>query len=196
MVAGYHLIWTIYGAWLPNDPRGSSSMEIRSAVLEELGQVHLGRKKIQPSAATIRRFYREAAPLLKHEVIRFSHEDIACVAAAFTQTITARGYTCYGCAIMPDHVHVLIRKHKDRAEQMIGYFQDDSWLRLHGTKRWPSGHPIWGGPGWKVFLDTREDVERTVRYIRDNPIKAGAAEQAWEFVRPYDGWLPGIGARK
>ena len=27
-----------------------------------------------------------------------------------------RNYTCYGCAIMPDHVHLLIRKHRDQAE--------------------------------------------------------------------------------
>jgi hypothetical protein len=25
MIAGYHLIWTAYGWWLPNDPRGSTS---------------------------------------------------------------------------------------------------------------------------------------------------------------------------
>ena len=29
-VAGFHLIWTAYGWWLPNDPRGSSSHEIPS----------------------------------------------------------------------------------------------------------------------------------------------------------------------
>ena len=29
MVAGYHLIWTVYGYWLPNDPRGSTSTEVR-----------------------------------------------------------------------------------------------------------------------------------------------------------------------
>ena len=29
MVIGYHLIWTAYGWWLPNDPRGSTSHRIR-----------------------------------------------------------------------------------------------------------------------------------------------------------------------
>ena len=165
MVAANHLIWTIYGVWLPNDPRGSSSTEIRSAVLEELGQIHHGRKKIQPSSSVIRKFYREATPLLKHEVLRFSGADIVCVAEAIGQTIAVRGYTCYGCAIMPDHVHLLIRKHKDRAEDMICYSQDDSWSRLQETKRWPSGHPVWGGPGWKVFLDTpRTWSERSVTF--------------------------------
>ena len=52
-------------------------------------------------------------------------------------------------------------------------------------------HPIWGGPGWKVFLDCRDDMERTVRYIEQNPVKIGQMGQRWSFVSEYDGWLPG-----
>ena len=196
MVAAHHLIWTIYGAWLPNDPRGSSSTEIRADILKELGEIHYGRKKIQPNSAVIRRFYQKAEPKLKHEVLPLSEEDLVIVAESFAHTIKARNYTCYGCAIMPDHVHLCIRKHRDKAEEMIAFFQDDSWQRIHEAKRWPNGHPIWGGPGWKVFLDSREDIERTIRYIRRNPIKAGLAEQVFEFVQDYDGWLPGIGTAK
>jgi hypothetical protein len=57
MVVGYHLIWTAYGWWLPNDPRGSSSHEIRCADIVGLGELHHGRKKVQPAAGEIRRFY-------------------------------------------------------------------------------------------------------------------------------------------
>jgi hypothetical protein len=49
---------------------------------------------------------------------------------------------------------------------------------------------VWGGPGWKVFLNTRADMERIVRYVRDNPVKAGRPAQAWGFVKEYDGWMP------
>ena len=52
-------------------------------------------------------------------------------------------------------------------------------------------HPVWGGPGWKVFLETREDLVRTVDYIDMNPRKAGLPSQVWPFVKKYDGWLPG-----
>ena len=48
MVAGYHLIWTVYGYWLPNDPRGSTSSEVRIASIKALGPLHYGRKKQQP----------------------------------------------------------------------------------------------------------------------------------------------------
>ncbi len=196
MVAAYHLIWTVYGAWLPNDPRGSSSIEIRSDILKDLGEIHYGRKKIQPSGAVLRRFMQQAKPRLKHEVLPFFDDEITMVAESFAATIKTRRYTCYGCAIMPDHVHLLIRKHRDKAEEMIGFLQDDSWQRLQEAKMRPGDHPVWGGPGWKVYLDTRADMQRTVRYILGNPIKAGLPAQRWDYVTEYDGWLPGIGARR
>ncbi|MSQ96573.1 MAG: hypothetical protein EXR98_18765 [Gemmataceae bacterium] len=196
MIAGYHLIWTIYGAWLPNDPRGSSSIEIRSDILRDLGEIHYGRKKVQPNGAVLRRFMQQAKPRLKHDVLQFYDDEIRMVAESFAATIKARRYTCYGCAIMPDHVHLLIRKHRDKAEEMIGFLQDDSWQRLQAIKTRPGDHPVWGGPGWKVYLDACADMERTVRYILNNRIKAGMPAQRWDFVTEYDGWLPGVGARK
>jgi REP element-mobilizing transposase RayT len=196
VVAAYHLIWTIYGVWLPNDPRGSHSTEVRADWLQDLGEIHLGRKKIQPSGAVLRKFFTEAKPKLKHDVLPFNESELALIAATFANVIQSRRYICYGCAIMPDHVHLLIRKHRDQAEEMVGYFQDDSWKGLMDAQLRPSDHPIWVGPGWKVFLNSRADIERTVRYIELNPLKANLPAQAYDFVQPYDGWLPGIGSPK
>ena len=100
MVAGYHLIWTAYGYWLPNDPRGSSSHEIRVEKLAPLGLLHSGRKPIQPSSATIRAFYTEAEDLLEHRRYFFTDDEIALIANSFAQTIVDRVYTCYACAII------------------------------------------------------------------------------------------------
>ena len=196
MVAGYHLIWTVYGAWLPNDPRGSTSSEIRAPHLEELGELHHGRKKIQPCSAIIRKFYVDAKKKLKHDLLSFNDEEVQILAAVFEQVIQQERYTCYGCALMPDHVHILIRKHRDRAEDMIAKLQETSWERIMETKRRPSDHPVWGGPGWKVYLETAADIERTIRYIRANPLKARLPAQTWAFVKEYDGWLPGVGTRR
>ena len=149
-----------------------------------------------PASNVIRKFYEKAKPKLKHEIRPFDDDEIANVADAFAATIKARSYTCYGCAIMPDHANLLIRKHRDKAEDMIGVLQDESWLYITESKKWPSGHPIWGGPGWKVFLDSREDIERTIRYILNNPLKANRPAQIFEFVQENVGWLPGVGARK
>jgi REP element-mobilizing transposase RayT len=190
MIAGYHLIWTAYGFWLPNDPRGSSSHEIRVEKLRPLGDLHYGRRFIQPRAAELRSFYDEADDLLEHRRLTFTDDEILLIGATFGQTIQERGYTCYACAILPDHVHLLIRRHRDKAEEMIAWFQGDSNRALTEAGKRSVIHPVWGGPGWKVFLNTRHDMERSVTYVRENPRKAGRCEQLWDFVKEYDGWLP------
>ncbi len=190
MVAAYHLIWTNYGYWLPNDPRGSTSREIRSAKISSLGELHYGRKRIQPARNVIREFHREAKAVLKHPFRCFNSEEIETIAHSFAAAVQRHTYTCYACAIMPDHVHVIIRKHRDKAEQMIKHLQDASRKALHEIF-FQEDHPVWGGPGWKVFLETREDIQRTVHYVEQNPVEIERHAQSWPFVKAYDGWLPG-----
>ncbi len=195
MVIGYHLIWTAYGWWLPNDPRRSSSHEIRCAEIAGLGELHTGRRKIQPAAGDIRKFYEAARQVLKHELRKFAPDEIALLGKEFAEVIRQKTYTCYACAIMPDHVHLLIRKHRDKAELMIANFQDASRKAIIDGGHRPADHPVWGGPGWKVYLETRADIYRVVEYIEDNPTRARRRRQTWEFVTPYEGWLPGLAPR-
>jgi REP element-mobilizing transposase RayT len=91
---------------------------------------------------------------------------------------------------MPDHVHVMIRKHRDKSEMMIERLQSASREAMIAAGARNPEHPVWGGPGWKVYLNTLADMERTVAYIRNNPIKSGLPEQHWGFVTPYMGWMP------
>ena len=56
LVIAHHLVWTAYGRWLPNDPRGSGSPTVHTDVLAELGEVHRGRKKVQPPGRELRQF--------------------------------------------------------------------------------------------------------------------------------------------
>lgn len=189
-VAAYHLIWTVYGYWLPNDPRGSMSKTIRNDVIAELGEIHYGRKRHQPTGRVVGQFQHAASDLLKHELLTFTDQEIGLIGEAFAQVVRRRCYTCYACAIMPDHVHMLVRKHRDKAEEMIDHFQEASALAM---RRWPrhgENHPVWGGPGWKVFLFTQGDITRTNRYVELNPEKARRPAQEWVFVVEYDGWLP------
>src|SRR5262245_32906239 len=188
VVVGYHLIWTAYGWWLPNDPRGSNSHEIRVERIAELGELHEGRKPIQPLPAELRAFYDKARAVLRHELLTFTDADVAILAESFAAVIREAGYTCYACAIMPDQADALMRRHRDRSETMMERLQETSRGALIAAGRRPAEHPVWGGPGWKVFLNTRADMERIVRYIRDNPVKIGRPVQEWPFVTPYNGW--------
>ncbi len=188
IVIAYHLIWTIYGWWLPNDPRGSGSHLIRNDTLADLGALHQGRKRVQPAGVVIREFYADAAERLSCPLLTLNPAAIDLVAATFAQVIAAERYTCYACAIMPDHVHILIRKHKHQAEDMIANLRLATRIRLHNEGMIPMEHPVWGGPGWKVFLDHPDEIRRTIGYVDDNPKKSHLPAQLWPFVIPYDGW--------
>lgn len=189
MVIAHHVIWTVYGAWLPNDPRGSGSSAIRSPVLAELGELHKGRKAVQPNGKTIRDFYREATPLLKHPVLMLDGGQREEVGGAFQQVIQERGYTCYACAVMPDHVHILIRKHRYDALEIAEHLMAASRTRLIERGHREAAHPVWiAGHGWNVYQFDPDDMRRTIRYIEDNPKKGRLPDQRWPFVKPYDNW--------
>jgi REP element-mobilizing transposase RayT len=189
LVIAYHLIWTAYGCWLPNDPRGSGSRTIRSEILAELGELHFGRKRVQPAGKVVLQFNEQAADLLKHPLLTFDNPERRLIAEAFSQVMERERYTCYACAIMPDHVHAVVRKHKDTAEEMVDKLMEASRTKLIEAGRRAVTHPTWlAGHGWKVFLDHPDEVRRTIRYVQQNPIKIGLPAQSWSFVKVYDGW--------
>jgi REP element-mobilizing transposase RayT len=188
LVIAHHIMWTLYGWWLPNDPRGSTSRTIRNDLLSELGELHFGRKKIQPAGRHIREFYEQAAAVLKHPLLSFSPSEFTAVADAIGLAIAEHNYTCYACAIMPDHVHLLIRKHRDLAEEMIENIQSLSRERLREGGLRGIDHRTWTRGGWKVFLDHPDDVQRTIRYISNNPVKMRLPPQRWSLIQPYDNW--------
>jgi REP-associated tyrosine transposase len=188
IVIAYHLIWTAYGWWLPNDIRGSGSTAIRNDVLKQLGELHFGRKRSQPAGWQVRDFYQQAAELLKYPLLTFQADQVNAIASAFQGVIQQMKYTCYACAIMPDHIHLLIRKHKHLAEEMMANFQAAGRATIAGTGQWEQKHPVFTLGGWKVYLDHPEEVWRTIPYIEENPDKIGLARQQWGFVTPYNNW--------
>ncbi len=189
MIIAHHLIWTAYGWWLPNDPRGSYSRTVATDVIAELGELHYGRKRVQPPGYVIREFYQQAAKVLKHPLLKLDEPARAVIADAFATVIRRERYTCYACAIMPDHVHILIRVHKHDAKVMVERLQEFSRARLRETHHRVADHPTCtGGSGWRVFLDFPDEVRRTIRYIEQNPIKIRLPAQHWPFVQAYDNW--------
>ena len=155
-VIAYHLIWTNYGTWLPNDPRGSGSHSVNTPELADLGAVHYGRKKVQPPRSEVRAFHEEAEELLSFPVVRFDDHQRTAIGESFTEVTHKFKYTCYACAIMPDHVHLVDRKHRDAAEQMIGNFQGMSRAWLLKRELATTEHPVWTKGGRKVFLNAPE----------------------------------------
>jgi REP element-mobilizing transposase RayT len=187
-VLAHHLIWTGYGHWLPNDPRGSGSCGVANDELADLGEIHYGRKVVQPSRAAVRQFYERADERLAHPRILFDDAQIETISLAFSGTVQRRHYTCYACAVLPDHVHLVIRAHRDKAETMICELQRSSRLALYDAGTVAFDHPVWTERGWKVFLYTPDEIRTRIQYVEQNPIKDGRPAQHWPFVTKYDGW--------
>ena len=99
MIIAYHLMWTLYGWWLPNDPRGSTSKQVESDVLRDLGELHFGRKKVQPARKVIKKFYDEAADMLAFPLLAFERDQFAMVGAAIGESVVESRYTCWAMAV-------------------------------------------------------------------------------------------------
>jgi REP element-mobilizing transposase RayT len=188
IIIGHHIILHGYGHWLPNDPRGSGSTDIRDEKLVDLGPVHTGRKKQQPPRDELREFRRAAEPLLDFELVWFDDAKRQALAESIATTVRSEGYTIWACAIMRNHIHLCVRRHRDDAKTIWGKIAEQTITGLRLFASVPPTHPIWSQRPYKVFLYTPDDVRRVIEYIENNPVKDGLAPQSYTFVTSYDGW--------
>jgi REP element-mobilizing transposase RayT len=187
LVIAHHIIWTCYGTWLPNDPRGPTSKSIRVDAIAELGELHHGRKRVQPLGRDIRAFYSAARQVLKHPVLTLDERSRSFVAGAIELVVRQAKLTCWACVVMPYHVHILIRKHRLTFEEMMEQLKDASAAALRTAGQFPGDHPVWTSHGgWSVFLDHPDEVRRTITYIERNPYRL--PRQIYPFVQAYDSW--------
>jgi REP element-mobilizing transposase RayT len=188
VIIGHHLILHGYGHWLPNDPRGSGSEVVQKEALQGLGEIHFGRKAVQPPRAELRAFFKQAEPLLAHPRLWFDDAKRQAIARAIGQVVATRRYTVWGCAILKNHAHLCIRRHRDDALAMWQAFAAASRDAIRRFADVADDHPVWSDRPYKVFLDAPADVVRIVRYVAENPAKEGLPSQRWPFVVEYDGW--------
>jgi REP element-mobilizing transposase RayT len=186
MVLAYHLVLTGYGHWLPNDPRGSASREIMAGKLFPLGSIQPVPDPDLPEEE-VHAFRINSEPLLEHAILWFDWACRKTIANSFSCVVAERRYTCYACAIMANHAHLVIRKHRDQAEVMIRELKCASAKALRSKMGIDASHPVWSSQPFKVFLNNGGDIRRTIEYVEQNPIKAGEPAQRFDFVKPYRG---------
>jgi len=188
MIIAHHIILTGYGHWLPNDPRGSLSSEFRNVDLRVLGEIHHGRKKTQPSVREIRSFYEKAQSLLKYPVLWFDAARMQVIGDAFGEVIRHERLTCYACAVLRNHAHVVIRRHRLRHSRMLELLKAKSKEALVKSKLVPPGHPVWSLDPYVAFKDTTRAVRAAIDYVEGNFVKHHTPRQDWNFLALYDNW--------
>jgi hypothetical protein len=150
MIIAYHAIFTTYGTWLPNDPRGSYSKQIYSQALAELGAIRYGRQSPQPAGSVLRRFRTAAMPRLTRPPYYISAATRPVVAAAFGQVLRRLSVRAVACAIMNDHVHILVLRSRYRIEYVVNQ------LKGAATKAMGLRDTPWTRGRWKVFIEDNE----------------------------------------
>jgi hypothetical protein len=100
--------------------------------------------------ATMQEFHEKARAVLKHCVLPMDDDAIRQIGEIIGRQVAAKEYVCHACAIMPDHAHLLIRRHHDRAEDMVAHSQETTRTGLiESGKRSPT-HPVWTKPEHRV----------------------------------------------
>jgi len=178
MIIAYHAIFTTYGTWLPNDPRGSYSKEIYNKQLKLLGTIKYGRQNPQPKHEELFKFRTVAASRLSRPTILLNEKRRSTVADAFGKVVKRLGLQIPACAIMKNHVHILILRSKYRIEYLVNQ------LKGAATKDLKLKQTPWTRGCWKVFINNNEALSAAIKYIQSNPTCAGLAPQHWGFVTP------------
>jgi REP element-mobilizing transposase RayT len=204
MILAGHIIFSAYGFWLPNAQNGSWSDFVRSWELLQFGRATKVETRRSVACQPFNSALRAAAKkVLMYPPVIFTGLQALAIANGFAGIVRKTGCIVHACAIMPDHVHLVIGRHHYPIQQLANLLKGgattqlrkeglDPFLTFSGGPqgRVPSGvkkslPSPWSHGLWKVWLDSQDDVIRAVDYVNDNPTKAGYKKQNWKFVTRY-----------
>jgi REP element-mobilizing transposase RayT len=188
MILASHVIFSSYGFWLPNDPRGSWSDFVGSWELLRFGKATTVTTHRSLARVAHDRQLREAAKqALRYPPVTFTGTQALAVARGFIRAIENASYTIFACAILPEHVHLVLCRHARKPRKIVGHMKARATRELKARKLWPDPErPVWGIRAWAVYLDTSFDVRRAITYVGRNPEKEGKPLQRWSFVTPFE----------
>jgi REP element-mobilizing transposase RayT len=192
MVHASHVIIGAYGFWLPNDDRGSWSDFVGSWELLRFGKA----TTVQVRQSLARRPFdpvKRAAALatLKYPPVVFTGVQARAIGRGFATYATKSNLEILACAILPQHIHLVVSRHRLKIEHIVNQLKGAATRQLIEEKL----HPLAACRGarrrppkafargqWKVFLDGRQDIERSVIYVQANPSRENLPAQRWSFV--------------
>src|SRR6188472_2011686 len=109
-VQAYHVIFSTYGFWLPNDPRGSWSGFVGAWQLF----LHGGKATKTDTRRSVagtrhNRMQRLAVKeKLKYPEVRLSGIQAKNIGESFGETLQHLDVLAFACSILPQHVHMVL----------------------------------------------------------------------------------------
>lgn len=188
MIVAFHSIFSLYGFWMPNDPRGSGLDYVAVWELYRYGEATKvsTRRSVanRPHDASQRRAAKSA---LRFPPVEITGQQAVAVVDGFRTACNEADYGIHACAVLPDHVHLVIGRHQRTIRRIVVHLKSRATRRLKEVGLWHSDNrAVWGAHGWNVFLNDRVAVLRAIRYVEANPVKEGRRPQQWSIVTPFD----------
>jgi REP element-mobilizing transposase RayT len=195
-VIAYHVVFSTYGFWLPNDPRGSNSSEVRADNIKPFGKATLvtdTRRSVagRPHDRALRLAAKKA---LKYPEVVLNGVQAAAIGSGFAEQTTTSQFRIHACAILPQHMHLVVGRHHYDIEQVVRLLRQagtrkllEKGLHPFADQRAKNGRlpSVWGQDFRKVFLFNDDEVHDRIQYVKNNPAREGKPEQRWSFVTPY-----------
>jgi len=197
MIHAYHVIFGAYGFWMPNDPRGSWSDFVHKWELSRFGPASktIERRDISDDAEAQAQLECERQSL-NYPAVTFTGRQARAIGTGFANGVKKHAYSIHACSILPEHVHLVIARHRYKVEQIVNLLKGEATRQL----RKESLHPLaehaaagkrpptcWAESCWKVFLDDDEAIENAIRYVENNPEKEGKPRQRWLCTTAFTG---------
>jgi len=196
MVLGYHFIFSAYGFWLPNDPRGSWSDTIRNFELLKFGPG----TKVEATRSVAhsphdRALRLKAKQSLRYPPVKITGIQARAIARGFASAAEEGTYVFHALAILPDHAHLVMSRHSKHIDVIAAHLKSRATRQmvdegLHPLARFASKNgrmaSPWARNYWCPFIRTVEHMRQAIGYVKRNPIKAGLRAQRWNSVVPFE----------
>ena len=98
----------------------------------------------------------------------------------------SRGWNVYAAVVMSTHMHIVLRNEKGRSSELlsdIGLYK--SFTAREANKVRGCKGSLWAREEFDHWCSSQESVVKAVRYVKENPVKAGLCRdwQEWPWTR-------------
>jgi len=196
MVHWYHVIFSVYGFWLPNDPRGSWSDFVDAWELFRFAgpATKVTGKRSYAHDAHDARSRKESKEHLKFPPARFEAPCRTSISLGFGRAVEEFNFRIHACAIGFDHVHCVASRNATRSiEQVVAVLKARATNQMNADGTHPMEGLVnskgvtptaWGEGCWKVFINDTSQLRSAIGYVERHPMKEGLPQQKWSFLKP------------
>ena len=128
----FHVVLTMYGAWLPGDERGFRTRKHRQHVE--------GDYKNPPPAGEYQGLSAHSRKSLKHDPAKLAVDHRKIICEALRDRLLGLGAVVASVAVSRTHGHVLVKLPERETRNWIGLAKKHAWHELHETG--------WNGKLW------------------------------------------------